>query len=335
MMAASMKRREPTLRLRHPSHEPMRMKPLTTISLCCALSAIPMACTETPDPGPQFGSDDATGAGPSTGDGTAGTGDDTDSSSAGTAGTAGTGDPSSDGGEAPTSVGDETTGTDDGPAPTLPSELLDLTYWKLTLPTGSDEEPDEIFQPELATFEQPPQFWLDESIPGVVFRAEVDGVTTSGSSYPRSELREMLPDGSDEVAWSTTEGRHVMTIRQAITALPPGKPHVVAGQIHDAEDDLVMIRLEDAHLFVEGNGDELGDLDNNYQLGTEFTVQIVAENGTIDIYYEDLATPAVTVERDAEGCYFKAGAYTQSNLDYDEADAFGEVVIRELSVEHE
>ena len=88
-----------------------------------------------------------------------------------------------------------------------------------------------------------------------------------------------------------------------------------------------MIRLEGSHLFVEGNGDELGDLDPDYALGTEFTVRIAVENGTIDIYYDDLATPAVSVQRDADGCYFKAGAYTQSNLEYDAADAYGAVAI--------
>jgi poly(beta-D-mannuronate) lyase len=104
-----------------------------------------------------------------------------------------------------------------------------------------------------------------------------------------------------------------MTITQAITHLPVVKPHVVAGQIHDASDDLVMIRLEGTHLFVEGGGEELGDLDVSYQLGTRFTVRIRAADGGVDIYYQDLATPKVTVAREATGCYFKAGAYTQSN----------------------
>jgi hypothetical protein len=310
--------------------EPMRMQPFSRISLCLALSGAPLSCTDTVDPEPQAESGSTTGVGASTGHGSDGTAGES-ASSAAEASTTGTTEASTGAAESSTSSG--TNWTDDGPVPNSPGDQLDLSYWKLTLPTGSDEEPDEILQPELAEFEQPPHFWLDDTS-SVVFRAEVDGVTTSGSSYPRSELREMTPGGRDEAAWSTSEGRHVMTIRQAITALPPGKPHVVAGQIHDADDDLVMIRLEESHLFVEGDGDELGTLDPDYVLGTEFTVRIVAEGGTIDVYYDDLTTPAVTVPREAEGCYFKAGAYTQSNLEYDEADAFGEVAIRELEVEH-
>src|SRR5690606_19593315 len=33
-----------------------------------------------------------------------------------------------------------------------PSEVLDLSDWKLTLPTGEEEDPTEITQPELASF---------------------------------------------------------------------------------------------------------------------------------------------------------------------------------------
>lgn len=309
----------------------VRMKRAAMTLLCGTLSGAAVACLNNvheQEDGDTTGSDatgsdatgsDTTGSDPPSGD-TTGSPDSTGSTEGST-----TADTSA-------STGDEPTETD-GPAPSLPGELLDLSRWKLTLPTG-DGEPEEIFPPALLTFEQPPQFWLDAAIPAVVFRAEAGGVTTSGSSYPRSELRE-LADGRELAAWSTTSGRHVMTIRQAIIATPPVKPHVVAGQIHDADDDLVMIRLEGEHLFVEGDGDELGDLDPAYVLGTEFTVSIAVEDGTIDIYYDDPTTPAVSVQRDADGCYFKAGAYTQSNLEQgDAADAYGEVAIRELLVEH-
>jgi hypothetical protein len=43
----------------------------------------------------------------------------------------------------------------------------------------------------------------------------------------------------------------------------------------------------------------------------------------------------VTLERDTDGCYFKAGAYTQSNEEYDSPPDRGAVAIRELEVTHE
>lgn len=231
---------------------------------------------------------------------------------------------------------DATTDTSTGGIAEFPAEVLDLTDWKLTLPIAGDDpdKPLEIFQPELATYTIDPYFLVFGD--AVRFQAHAGGVTTSNSGYPRSELREMMNDGQDLADWSTTAGVHTMTITQAITHLPEVKQHVVAGQIHDDADDVVMIRLEGSYLFVEGGGADLGELDANYQLGQEFTVRLRAADGVIDVFYEDLVTPAVSVERDATGCYFKAGVYTQSNPDKgDEPTAYGEVVIAELLVTHE
>jgi poly(beta-D-mannuronate) lyase len=202
-----------------------------------------------------------------------------------------------------------------------------LRPWKITLPVGAEERPREVLPPELADFALGPWFRREDG--ALVFRAPVEGVTTKGSAYPRSELRE------HGAAWSTTEGTHAMTIRQAIVKTPTKKPHVVAGQIHDAKDDVVMIRLEGKRLFVEGGGKELGLLDADYALGTEFAVRLAASAGRIRVWYRDLETPKVDVERRAEGCYFKAGVYVQSNLAKgDVAGEFGEVLIRELSITH-
>jgi poly(beta-D-mannuronate) lyase len=222
------------------------------------------------------------------------------------------------------------------PGMPLPAALLDLTNWKLTLPVGDPGSPTEIKQPALKTFSLSPYFQSNAAGTGVIFQAHAGGVTTSNSGYPRSELREMTNAGSENAAWSTTSGTHTMTITQAITHLPVVKAHVVAGQIHDSSDDVVMIRLEGTNLFVEGGGEELGALDPGYQLGTRFTVRITAAAGRIRVYYNDLATPKVDIASSSSGCYFKAGAYTQSNPSRgDDPAAYGEVVIHDLVVLHE
>lgn len=217
----------------------------------------------------------------------------------------------------------------------FPSDVLNLTNWKLTLPIGEAESPTEIEQPDLAGYSIEPYFLLNPTGEAVIFNANAGGVSTSGSGYPRSELREMTNDGTERASWSTSSGTHTMTIRQAITHLPEVKPHVVAGQIHDANDDVVVIRLEEDRLFVDQGGTNIGDLETNYRLGDEFTVRFVAENGEIDVYYEDMTTPVVTYPVDTEGCYFKAGTYTQSNTDRGDApEAYGEVIISDLVVSH-
>ncbi|GAB3740913.1 polysaccharide lyase family 7 protein [Microlunatus parietis] len=218
-----------------------------------------------------------------------------------------------------------------------PADVLDLTGWKVTLPTGGDEDPQEVTQPELAEFAADPWFVALEDCDGVQFRAAVNGVTTGGSSYPRSELREMTADGSDEAEWSTSEGTHIMTVEEAITALPAEKPEVVAAQIHGGGDDLTTIRLNGSELYVTNDDNSRYHLITaDYQLGTRFTAEFRATGGAIEVYYNgELET---TIEVDSDSAYFKAGAYTQANCERSDPcddSNFGEVQIFGLAVSHQ
>lgn len=226
----------------------------------------------------------------------------------------------------------------DAEAATYPAQVLDLTDWKETLPTGASEKPTEIVQASLSAFAAPPYFQVNAAGDGVQFRAPVNGVTTSGSGYPRSELREMTDNGTKNASWSTTSGTHALFIDQAITAVPQTKKHVVAGQIHDSEDDIIVIRLEYPKLFVDINGKTGPTLDPNYTLGKRFTVGFVATEGKIKVYYNGSSTPVYTLSKSGSGNYFKAGAYTQSNCSKETVCSdsnYGEVIIYGLAVRHE
>jgi hypothetical protein len=83
---------------------------------------------------------------------------------------------------------------------TYPADVLDLHNWYEGLPIGDAESPKTVQQPELATYRADPWFTTTADCSGVRFRAAVNGVTTSGSSYPRSELRETT--GSENASWS-------------------------------------------------------------------------------------------------------------------------------------
>jgi poly(beta-D-mannuronate) lyase len=221
------------------------------------------------------------------------------------------------------------------PAATLPSRVLNLDDWKLTLPvdTPRPESPDEILQPALDKFRDPNFFAVTPAGDAVAFTAPCGGATTSGADYARSELREMENDGRSEASWSTTSGTHTMEFTQAITHLPVAKPEVVAGQIHDADDDVLVIRLENRHLFVDENGGRGPTLTSNYRLGDKFTVKFIAATGGIQVWYNGRFIYTYNVS--ATGCYFKAGCYTQSNTSRgDLPSAYGQVVIYNLSVTH-
>ncbi|HUP98945.1 MAG TPA: polysaccharide lyase family 7 protein [Aeromicrobium sp.] len=220
----------------------------------------------------------------------------------------------------------------------LASSVLDLSRWKLTLPTGHARHPAEVRQPQLGGFRGDAHFHLDATREGVVFHAPVGGVTTKNSTYPRSELREMVPGGSREAAGSNRAGQHVLSVTEAITATPRVKPHVVAAQVHDADDDVIMIRLEGRRLFVESGGEDVGVLDPDYRLGTRFTIGIVASPAGIRVFHRAAGAPrtqVVRVRKVGGGMYFKVGCYTQSNRSRgDLPTAYGEVVVYALSVRH-
>jgi len=217
------------------------------------------------------------------------------------------------------------------PAANLPGELLDLSNWFLTLPTGGEEDPQSIFQPELDTYSSE-YFQLDAARTGVVFTTPAGGTTTSGSSYPRTELREMF--GEEKASWSNRSGRHTLTVRQAVTALPPVKPEVVVAQIHDGDDDVVLVRVEGSRLLVEyDDGDGEVMLDPAYRLGALYDLEIVAEGGRILVSYQ--GGPPAVVDLEGSGWYFKTGAYLQSNTERGDApDSVGQVVLQSLRVTH-
>ncbi len=232
--------------------------------------------------------------------------------------------------------------TDETATDKLPSAVIDLTNWKLNIPVaGSNGFSKEIIQPDLNGYTDD-YFHVNTAGDAVVFRAHANGVTTKGSTYPRSELREMQNNGKDKASWSIASGggTHTMLITQAVTHLPTQKPHVVVGQIHDANDDVIVFRLENKKLFIDHNGTAGPVLTSDYQLGTKFTVQFVAGGNGVRCYYN--GTLIETYPSTADNCYFKAGMYTQSKTtekggreDKDDANAYGEVEIYNVIVTHD
>ena len=239
--------------------------------------------------------------------------------------------------EAPPSTGapaNPETSAPPAPAPSqnrLPSDVLELDNWYLTLPTGAKGKPDTVEQPALDRYSSR-HFRLNQAGNGVVFSTPAGGTTTKNSSYPRSELREMR--GADKAAWSNTSGTHTLTARQAVTALPPRKPEIVTAQIHDSSDDVMQVRLEGKRLMVQyDDGDREIVMDPNYKLGTPFDVKIVAADRRVQVYYN--GTRKAVINRSGSSWYFKSGSYLQTNTGKgDKATAVGEVVIYSLEVTH-
>jgi hypothetical protein len=213
----------------------------------------------------------------------------------------------------------------------MPADLLDLEDWYLTLPVGKEDDPGDVYPPDLRAFTDD-WFRLNHTRDGVVFRAHAGGVTTKNSNYSRSELREMI-DGELE-GWPNTTGTHTLEVRQAVTRLPEVKPHVVTAQIHGGDDDVVLVRLEGERLLAQyDDGDSEITIDPAYVLGTPYDLQITPADGHIEIFYN--GELAAEIPRSGSGWYFKTVAYVQSNPERgDDPDAVAEVVSYRLQVEH-
>ena len=86
---------------------------------------------------------------------------------------------------------------------------IELKKWKVTLPVGNGN-PTEVKPPEILNYASNPilkDFMYNDSTDGsLVFYTYPGGATTTNSSYPRTELRELMDGGSASVNWTFAEG---------------------------------------------------------------------------------------------------------------------------------
>lgn len=210
----------------------------------------------------------------------------------------------------------------------LPGDVLDLDDWKLTLPLGFEEKVVEVFPPFLKTYSNFKYFNLKDN--GVLMTTYADGFTTKNSSYPRTEFREMK--NNKEFDWDSNFGKHEMKCTFSILNIPKVKPEVCVLQIHDTEDDVLQIRLENKKLMIASpNYNKI--IDQDYLLGTKISINIVVEQNRVAVFYKG---QQYFYKYFGKKNYFKAGMYLQSNLEKgDLPTSFGQMIIYELNVSHQ
>lgn len=117
---------------------------------------------------------------------------------------------------------------------------IDLSHWKVTIPEGKGKggaisvEPPEIL--EYASSETLKPYMYNDSTSGaLVFYAYPSNATTANTKYSRSELREQMMPGDDDVNWTFEEGGNLKaTIEmEEVSRDDEGKYHkVIILQIH-------------------------------------------------------------------------------------------------------
>ena len=117
---------------------------------------------------------------------------------------------------------------------------IDLSHWKVTLPVAdADGKPHEIAPPEIADFASnviaKPYMYIDSLRGAIVFHAMPTDSKTRNTKYTRSELREQMVPGDNNVNWTFADGASMKgkLAMEASTKDASGKYHrTIIMQIH-------------------------------------------------------------------------------------------------------
>ena len=129
---------------------------------------------------------------------------------------------------------------------------IDLSHWKVTIPAG---DPAEVEPPEIldyATNETLKPYMYNDSTRGALVFYAVPNATTANTKYSRSELREQMEPGSNNVNWTFKQGGKM-------------KGRLVMGDVSKGKDGKyhkVMIMQIHGRLTNEQR-DLIGQKDNN------------------------------------------------------------------------
>lgn len=248
------------------------------------------------------------------------------------------------------------------PSGTAVAPIVWSRYGKLTLPTDEDGKkgPDEIAADAFDTHTSPffHRARAGELTAGgfragggeSVFWAPVDGgATTKNAKYVRSEMREQIEPGKDDVNWPLT-GNHVMRGSLRVSLLPTprtaeDKAKTVIAQIHGVETSppikLQVANTDDGRAVIYAiynarpkAGDSSQSRKLEIGLCTPIDYEIRVSDGvlTTTVNGEQLDSRDLKPEWAAETFYFKAGNYVQNTPK--NAKGAGEVIYTALDISH-
>lgn len=206
-----------------------------------------------------------------------------------------------------------------------PGLNFDLKDWKLQTINSSNLAID-IPASNLVFGYTSSLFYTDPNDGSIVFRVPSNGGTTSNSTYPRCELRQM-GGGANWALSDATE--HYLYAECKVTQVANAKPQTIIGQIHGSEINSEMIKLrwtgyEVGKCSIQArfeNNDatqaEYGvTLANGLSLGDLITYTITMKSGKTTVTVNGNSA-SQTYTSDYFGTtdryYFKAGNYLQYN----------------------
>lgn len=185
---------------------------------------------------------------------------------------------------------------------------VDLSCWSVTIPEGSGKggairvEPPEIL--DYANNEVlRPYMYNDSTLGALVFYAYPSGATTPNSKYSRSELREQMEPGNNNVNWTFPQGGYLKAkmAMGEVSRGDDGKYHkVIIAQIHGR--------------LTNEQRDLIGQKDNN----APPVLKIYWQNGKIRVKTKELKFKGV----DNKGILFKEAWTDDKGRNFEEEVGF-------------
>ena len=252
---------------------------------------------------------------------------------------------------------------------------IDLSHWKVTLPVTNEKgKPYEIDPPEILDFASnevaKPYMYIDSTKGAIVFHAMPTESKTKNTKYTRSELREQMVPGENNVNWTFKDGGNMKAKIQMdeVSKDSEGKYHrVIIMQIHGrltneqrdliGEDDnnappilkiywdkgkirikskvLKNLNASDTEILHEDAWDNDEGFNFEQEVGfRKFTLEVEVSDGKMLIILngnEYKSYESIHIKKwGIFENYFKAGNYFQSR----DEGAFAKVRFYELEVSH-
>lgn len=194
---------------------------------------------------------------------------------------------------------------------------IDYHIWSLQQPDGSTISSSQLVSGYSS------KYFYTASDGGQAFMDPKTGATTSGSSHPRSEMREQTTSGSN-AAWSWS-GTNTMTNTAAITLQGGGSSGATTiGQIFNSTDSIPLVELEyqaNANskggnfkiLYEEAKGaGTYTELSTKAALGSKFTYEMSLSGGVASVKINGSQIFSKTPSFSGKKFYFKTGNYDQT-----------------------
>ncbi len=228
-----------------------------------------------------------------------------------------------------------------------PGGNFNLTNWYLGLPVdstnGTAGNSASISAAQLTGgYSNALYFYTAPGDGAMTFWAPVTGATTSGSSYPRSELREQIRPPSNTSNW-LAYGNHILSAQCRVTQVP-STSKVIIGQIHGytgAARPLIKLQISSGVIeaLVKTNSNYDADFKYVFQnvgVSNLINYQIKMENGLLTLTVNGSNQIANVFLTDPDWAtntmYFKAGSYCQDNTG--PTNEGGRVAFYALSLSH-